>query len=291
MNIIKGSDVAKDLNAKTSEEIASLKGISPKAAIIRVGENPDDISYERGAIKRLEGVGIQCQLVTLPGDVDQFTFMKKFTEVNEDPTVHGILLLRPLPAQLDETPVRNAIHPNKDIDGISPINLAKVFSCDDSGFAPCTAKAVMQILDYAKVDLHGKNVAVVGASLVVGRPLSMLMLAKDATVTLCHIYTKDVPRECREADVVVVACGVPRLIKEGHISEGTVVVDVGINLDKDGKLCGDVDFDAVAPKASLITPVPGGVGAVTTSILASHVVKAAKLLQQEEESRKLKIAL
>ena len=282
MTVIKGSDVAKALNAQTAEEIASWNGIVPKAAIIRVGDNPDDISYERGAVKRLESVGIACQLVTLPGDITQQAFLEAFSKVNDDPSVHGILLLRPLPPQLDETPVRNQINPDKDIDGISPINLAKVFSCDDSGFAPCTAKAVMEILDYAGVNLHGKNVAVVGASLVVGRPLSMLMLAREATVTLCHIYTKDVPKECREADIVVVACGVPKLIGEHHISEGTVVIDVGINLDENGKLCGDVDFDAVAPKASLITPVPGGVGAVTTSSLASQVVKAARRLTGKE---------
>ena len=168
------------------------------------------------------------------------------------------------------------IDPKKDIDGISPMNMAKVYAGDASGFAPCTAEAVVEMLDFAGIDCTGKKVTVVGRSLVIGKPVTMLLMKKNATVTVCHTRTKDMKEECRAADIVVAAAGVAKMLDASYLSEGAVVIDVGINVDADGNLCGDVDFDSASEKASLITPVPGGVGSVTTSVLAKHLLQAAK---------------
>ncbi|HWQ21335.1 MAG TPA: bifunctional 5,10-methylenetetrahydrofolate dehydrogenase/5,10-methenyltetrahydrofolate cyclohydrolase, partial [Clostridia bacterium] len=189
-----------------------------------------------------------------------------------------ILLFRPLPGQLSEDAVRSMINPKKDVDCMSPVNMAKVFAGDESGFAPCTSEAVMEVLAHYGIDVKGKRVTVVGRSMVVGKPLSMLLLKKNATVTICHTKTVDLAGTCRGAEVVIAAVGKARMITDDFVSGNGVVVDVGINVDSDGRVCGDVDFDAVAPKSSYITPVPGGVGAVTSSVLAKHVVRAANAL-------------
>ena len=280
--VMKGAEVSAQMKETLSAERAALqsKGVEPKLAIVRVGARPDDLSYERGALKRFEGLGIAVQVFEFPEDIAMMEFAGKFEAINADSSIHGILLFRPLPKHLDEDAVKKAINPLKDVDGMSPLSSAKVFSGDEDGFAPCTPSAVMEMLDHYGVGLEGKNVVIVGRSMVVGRPLSMLMLKKNATVTICHTKTRDMEKICRNADILIAAAGKAKMLTAGFVSDKTVVVDVGINVDNEGKLCGDVDYEAVAPLVEKISPVPGGVGAVTTSMLAKHVLKSARLLEK-----------
>lgn len=275
MEILKGLPVANAINEKLIEEVKTMEK-KPHLAIIRVGERPDDMSYERGATKKMDKVGFECTSYTFPADIDNDTFQKEFDKINEDDNIDGILLLRPLPKHLDEKAVENRIDPCKDLDGISPVNLAKVYAGDESGFAPCTAEAVIEMLDFAGINLTGKRVTVVGRSLVIGKPVAMMLMKKNATVTVCHTRTVDMAGTCRNAEVVVAAAGVAKMIDKSFISKDAVVIDVGINVDEEGNLCGDVNFDEVSQLASVITPVPGGVGSVTTSVLAKHLMKAVK---------------
>lgn len=276
--LMKGADVANAMKEDLISRVECLKekGTDPCLAIVRVGARPDDVSYERGAKKRMAAIGIECRIVELPEDITQDEFVREFGKVNEDPSVHGILLFRPLPKHLDEEPIKAMIDPEKDMDCMSPINIAKVFAGDETGYAPCTAEAVMEMLDYYQIDPKGKNVTVVGRSMVVGKPLSMMLLKKHATITVCHTRTVDLPGVCAKADILVAAAGKARMITEDMVGEGAVVADVGINVDEAGNLCGDVDFDAVEAKTSYISPVPRGVGSITTSVLAKHVVRAAE---------------
>lgn len=275
--VMRGNDVAKSMKGTLVQKAELLKksGITPCLSIIRVGARPDDLSYERGARKRMEMTGIECRVTALAQDVGQEMFEQTFSRINEDPSVHGILLLRPLPASLDEEPVRAAIDPKKDVDGMSPVNMAKVFSGDGSGFAPCTAEAVMEMLRYYKIDPKGKKVTILGRSMVVGRPLSMLLLREHATITVCHTRTSSLPAECLDAQILIAAAGKARMVTEDMVAKGAVVIDVGINVDETGNLCGDVDFEAAERKASYISPVPGGVGSITSSVLAEHVLRCA----------------
>ncbi len=280
--VMLGGEAAKAMKEPLIRETEDLKaaGISPCLTLLRVGEHPDDLSYERSAKKRMEMIGIDCRVEALPADVSQEEFEAAFDAVNEDPGVHGILIFLPLPEGLDIGPVKERINPLKDVDGISAVNEAKVFSGDVRGFAPCTAQAVIELLDQYGIDLTGKRVTLVGRSLVVGKPLAMLLLGRNATLTICHTRTRDLARTCVDAEVLIAAAGKARMITADMVSEGAVVVDVGINVDADGNLCGDVDYEAVEPKASFISPVPRGVGNVTTSVLAEHVLRAARYLNQ-----------
>lgn len=275
MEILKGLPVANAINEKLMEQVKSIEGPLPHLAIIRVGERPDDCSYERGAVKKMDKVGVRCTTYTFDADIDNETFQAEFDKINENPDIDGILMLRPLPKQLDEKQIENKIDPRKDLDGISPLNLAKVYAGDESGYAPCTAEAVIEMLDYAGIDIKGKRVTVVGRSLVIGKPVSMLLMKRNATVTVCHTKTVDMAGTCKNAEILVSAAGSARMIKKEYVADGAVVIDVGINVDDEGNLCGDVDFDAISDIAAAATPVPGGVGSVTTSVLAKHLVKAA----------------
>ena len=275
MEILKGLPVANAINEKLMEQVKSIEGPLPHLAIIRVGERPDDCSYERGAVKKMDKVGVRCTTYTFDADIDNETFQAEFDKINENPDIDGILMLRPLPKQLDEKQIENKIDPRKDLDGISPLNLAKVYAGDESGYAPCTAEAVSEMLDYAGIDIKGKRVTVVGRSLVIGKPVSMLLMKRNATVTVCHTKTVDMAGTCKNAEILVAAAGSARMIKKEYVADGAVVIDVGINVDDEGSLCGDVDFDAISDIAAAATPVPGGVGSVTTSVLAKHLVKAA----------------
>lgn len=276
--LIKGKPVADFITELLIKEVEQLKtrNIYPKLKIIRVGQNESDLAYERGALKRMNKCGILSEIKELPLDITQEDFIKELKKVNEDKTVDGILIFRPLPKQLDEKVIKNVILPEKDIDCLSPENAAKVTEGDDTGFPPCTPTAVMEILKYYNVELKGKHVVVIGRSMVVGKPVSMLLLKENATVTICHSKTKDLPKICSNADILIAAVGRAKMVNESYIKEGAVVIDVGINVDEEGKLCGDVNTDVCLKKASMITPVPAGVGSVTTSVLAKHVVKAAK---------------
>lgn len=277
--ILKGAPVTKALNEKISAEVAELKekGVEPTLAIFRVGERADDISYEKGAMKRCDQVGVKVKNVVLPADVDADTFFATLTELNEDDAVHGILMFRPLPKQIDGEKARQMMNPAKDIDGCTDGSLAGVFTNTKVGFAPCTAQAAIEILDYYGIDCKGKRAAVIGRSLVVGRPVSMMLMHKNATVTTCHTRTIDMPSVTKEAEILIVCSGQMESIGAEYLREGQVVVDVGIGWNEEkGKLCGDVKFEEAEPIVSAITPVPGGVGTVTTSVLVSHVVEAAE---------------
>lgn len=275
--VMLGTEVAKSMKMTLSEEVKCLKekGVTPCLTIIRVGAREDDLAYERGAKKCMEIVGIECRVVELPENISQDAFENAFAKVNDDPSVDGILLFRPLPSGLDEEQVKMTIRLEKDVDCMNPVNSSKVFLGETDGYAPCTAQAVMEMLHDYKIDLAGMKTTVVGRSMVVGKPLSMMLLNEHATVTICHTRTKDLKEECKDADLIIACAGCAKIIKEDMIKEGAVVVDVGINVDEEGNLCGDVDYEHVKEKASYISPVPRGVGSVTTSVLASHVVKGA----------------
>ncbi len=273
--------LGKEVVAKMEAQLAPFadnlraKGIDPCLAIVRVGERPDDLSYERSAMKRMAAMKVTVKNIVMPEDVEQAELEKIFKRVNDDPSVHGILLFQPLPKHLDVEPLKKMIHPLKDVDSMSPANAAKVFAGDKTGFAPCTPSAVMEILAQSGVELRGKRVTIVGRSMVVGKPLAMLMLGQNATPTICHTKTVDLPARCREADVLVACAGKAKMITGDMVADGQIVIDVGINVDENDKLCGDVDYDSVEPHASMITPVPGGVGSVTTAILGKHTIQAA----------------
>lgn len=277
--IIKGKPVADKISENLIKEVNDLskEGIIPKLAIVRVGARPDDLAYERGALKRCQTIGIETEVIELEENITQEEYIKAVHKLNEDEKVNGILTFRPLPKHLNEDVIKYEIDPNKDIDCFNPINISKILENDKSGYPPCTPTAVVEILKYYDVDLSGTNIVVLGRSMVVGKPVSMLLLNENATVTICHSRTKNLPKITSNADILVAAVGKANMVKEEYIKDGAIVIDVGINVDDQGNLCGDVDTKNVLDKVSMITPVPGGVGSVTTSILASHVVKACKL--------------
>ena len=274
----KGAPVAQALTERLIVKANQLKvqGIVPTLAIVRVGERPEDLSYERGALKRCEKVGIRVRQFTLPEESSHGDLMAVIEQINADREIHGCLLFRPLPPQIDEAAICAALDPAKDVDGITAGSLASVFTGGGAGYPPCTAQACMEILNYYGCDLTGKRAVVVGRSLVVGKPLSMLLLGKNATVTLCHTRTADLAAECRRAEVLIAAAGRANMIGRDHLAPGQLVLDVGINVDENGNLVGDVDFAAADETVGAVTPVPGGVGAVTTSVLAAHVLQAAE---------------
>lgn len=277
--ILKGAPVTAALNEKMTRKVEELKGkgVNPTLAILRVGQRPDDLSYETGAMKRCAAVGVEVKSVVLPADVSQEDFDAALTALNEDDSVHGILMFRPLPKHLDNEKARQMLNPAKDIDGCTDGSLAGVFTNTKVGFAPCTAQAAIEILDYYGIDCTGKKAAVIGRSLVVGRPVSMMLMHKNATVTTCHTKTVDMPSITREADILIVCAGQMESIGAEYVKEGQTIIDVGIGWNEEkGKLCGDVKYDEAEPVVGAITPVPGGVGTVTTSVLVSHVVEAAE---------------
>lgn len=279
--LLKGKDVASFINERSKKDVDALKlkGINPTLAIIRVGNKEQDLSYEKGAIKRANEVGVEVKSIVLNEDVDYDTFYKTLDDINNDDTVHGILLLRPLPNYLDNEKARLSIKPSKDVDGCGNGSLSGIFTNTELGFAPCTAQAAIEILDYYGIDVKGKNVVIVGRSLVVGKPLSMMLLNKNATVTICHTKTQDIPSITKKADIIITATGMMESFNADYFNSNQIVIDVGISWnDTKQKLCGDVLFDDVEPVVDAITPVPGGVGSVTTSVLISHVVEAAKRL-------------
>ena len=279
--LLKGAPVAAALDKATAAEAETLKakGVTPTLAALRAGAREDDLSYERAARKRCEKVGVAMKTLELPADVDSGTLLRAIDELNRDETVHGILLFRPLPRHLDEEAARRLLSPEKDVDGCTDASLGGVFTGSRRGFPPCTAQAVMEMLRYYQIDPMGKRVAVIGRSLVVGRPVAMLLMHSGATVTVCHSQTADAPAVTREAEIVVAACGKPELLGADYFTPGAgqTVIDVGVNWSEQKQtLCGDIDFAAAEPLVGAITPVPGGVGGVTTSVLLSHVVQSAK---------------
>lgn len=272
-----GKEVTAALNERIKADVAALnaKGIKPTLGIIRVGERPDDLSYERGATKRCETLGVEYKKFLLPADVSQEELLKVVDEVNKDDNIHGVLMFRPLPKHIDQTLVENALAAEKDVDCQTDASLGGVFTGKKVGFPPCTPQACMEILDHYGIDCTGKKAVVIGRSLVVGKPAAQMLIKKNATVTTCHTRTIDMPSVAREAEILIVAAGRAGVVGAEYVSPGQIVIDVGINVNAEGKLCGDVDYAAVEPIVDAITPVPGGVGSVTTSVLVGHVVEAA----------------
>ena len=273
--ILKGAPVVAAMNEANAARCAALreKGVVPTLAVVRVGAREDDLSYEKGVMARCAKVGVEVKQFLLPADAAQEELLGV---INADPSIHGCLLFRPLPRQFDDRTVRAALAPEKDIDGITDGSLAGVFTNTALGYPPCTAQACLEILKFYDIPLSGRRAVVVGRSLVVGKPAAMMLDRENATVTLCNSRTRDLPEVCREADIVVVAMGKAGAVGAEHLREGQVVVDVGIHVNEEGKLCGDVRFGEAEPLVEAITPVPGGVGTVTTSVLVSHVVEAAE---------------
>lgn len=272
-----GKEVTASLNERIKAQVAELqaKGVNPTLGIIRVGENPSDISYEKGATKRCETLGVACEKILLPEDVSQEELLAVIDKVNKDTNIHGVLLFRPLPKHLNQAVIENALDPAKDVDCMTDGSMSGVFTGKKLGFPPCTPQACMEILDHYGIDCTGKKAVVIGRSLVVGKPAAMMLIKKNATVTVCHTRTVDMPSVAREADIIIVAAGRAGVVGAEYVKPGQVVIDVGINMNAEGKLCGDVDYAAVEPIVDAITPVPGGVGSVTTSVLVGHVVEAA----------------
>lgn len=291
--LLKGKPVADRITAEIAEKAAKLRasGVIPTIAIVRLGEDPGDLSYEKGAVKRAAEVGVEVKSIVLPRVAAQEELIDEIKKLNTDDSVHGVLIFRPLPEHMDEKAVCEVLDPAKDIDGITAGSLAGVFMDSSVGFPPCTAAACMEIFDHYGYDLSGKKVTVMGRSLVIGKPAAMMAMKKNATVTICHSRTKpeDFAAAGAGADVVIAAVGKARMIKEDMLGEGQIIIDVGINMDENGKLCGDVDFDkekaaedgtyttGIGARAAAITPVPGGVGSVTTAVLMKHVVEAASI--------------
>ncbi|MBR0130443.1 MAG: bifunctional 5,10-methylenetetrahydrofolate dehydrogenase/5,10-methenyltetrahydrofolate cyclohydrolase [Firmicutes bacterium] len=276
--LLKGAAVAKAMTAELAERAEALKakGVEPCLAILRVGENPSDISYETGALKRMEKVGVKVKQILLPADASKEAILDAVKSVNEDSSIHGLLMFRPLANKEAEAEACKLIDPAKDVDAMSQTSLASVFTGSGEGYAPCTAQSCMEILDYYKVPIQGKRAVVIGRSLVIGKPVSQMLMAKNATVTVCHSRSVDIPGICKEADIVIAALGKAKFMTADFAKEGQTIIDVGINVNEEGKLCGDVDFDNVEPIVAGITPVPGGVGNVTTAVLAKHVIEAAE---------------
>lgn len=276
MQELKGMPVVKSLMEGLSAEIEVLSeaNVSPKLSVIRIGEREDDAAYERSIIKRFAAVKACVDVIVLSTDVTQEELEEEIIRLNNDKNVHGILLFRPLPKGLSEDRIKDIISPEKDVDCMSIKNTAHIFAGDTAAFPPCTPQAVIELLDFYNIDLAGKKVTVVGRSLVVGKPLAMLLLAKNATVTICHTKTVHLDEECKKADVLVACAGSAKMIKNHYVHSDQVIIDVGINMDG-GKLCGDVDYEAVAGIVKAITPVPGGIGTITTAVLLKHTIQSA----------------
>ena len=277
--ILKGNEVAEALTNQMQMDVRRLAadGITPTLCIFRVGERPDDLAYERGVEKRAGLVGIRVQKVVLPADVTQEEFDKAFRGVNDDDSIHGILLFRPLPKQLDEEKARKMLRVSKDIDGCTDLSLAGVFTNTKTGFPPCTAQAVMEVLHHYEIPVSGKKAAVIGRSLVIGRPVAMMLMHENATVVNCHTRTVDVPQITSKADILIAAAGRLHSVTRDYTNPEQVVIDVGINWDEEkGGISGDVAFDEVKDYVQAVTPVPGGVGGITTCVLIRHVIEAAE---------------
>ncbi len=284
-----GKEVTDALNAKLIDRTAALKekGVTPTLGILRIGENPSDLSYEKGATKRAELIGIEVKKFVLPEDATKEAVLAEIDQLNADPSIHGVLMFRPLPKHLkaDTDEICNRLDPKKDVDCMTDLSNAGVFEGRaDLGFAPCTPAACMEILDYYGIDCKGKNAVVIGRSLVVGKPAAMMLMGKNATVTVCHTKTVNTAEICRSADILVSAAGVLNSLTKDFVRPGQIVIDVSINWDENkpnargtlGAIAGDAVFSEVEPIVEAITPVPGGVGSVTTSVLMKHVIEAAE---------------
>ena len=276
--LLKGKAVSDALSAELlagSEELKK-KGVTPTLAIMRVGEKPDDIAYERGALKRAEKTGVAVKQYVLPEGTGESEVLGAIDEINRDDSVHGALLLRPMPGDISDENVRNALAPEKDVDGITDISQAGVYSGSGKGYPPCTAEACIAILKHYGTELRGKRAVVIGRSLIIGNPVALMLRKENATVTVCHTKTVNMPFVARGAEILIAAAGQAGMVTKEFMHPDQIVIDVGINVGDDGKLCGDVNAEDADSGCAMYTPVPGGVGAVTTSMLMKHVIQAAE---------------
>ena len=281
--ILKGAPVAAALTEKLISRTEKLKSknIIPTLAILRIGENPGDISYETGAMKRCEKIGINVKNFRFPENSSSEKILASICEINNDNSIHGCLMLRPLPDKETEEKACGILSPSKDVDCMTSGSLAKIFIGHGEGYAPCTAEACIELMNFYGVEISGKNIAVLGRSLVIGKPLSMMLQSFNATVTMCHSKTQELEKICKNSEIIVSAIGKAKFIDKNFISQGQIIIDVGINLDENNKLCGDVNFEQVEPIVKAITPVPAGVGSVTTAVLAKHIIEAAEKDSEE----------
>lgn len=281
--LLLGTTVAKDKTEQLREKVEELhkQGIKPKLVMMRVGDKADDLAYQRSTLSRMEKVNILSEVQEFPNDVTEEVFLRQLEENNQNDEVHGILIFLPLPKHLDLKKVKECISPDKDIDAISPINIARLMNAEEC-FVPCTPKAVMELLSYYNIPLQGKHVVVIGRSMVVGKPVSMLLLNENATVTMTHSKTTNLQELTKSADIIVCALGKSKFLTEEYVSPHSIVIDVGINVDETGALTGDADTEQILPIVKAITPVPRGVGSVTTVMLAKQVIESAERgLQQK----------
>ena len=282
MKELRGMPVVNALAEQFNKQVAILKEqqIIPKLAVVRIGEREDDIAYEKGILKRFSAVNAAVEIIVLPYEVNQEALEAAIYSLNNDSSVHGILLFRPLPKHISQERIKNIISNEKDVDCMGTANAGLVYEGNGEGYAPCTAQAVIEMLDFYGMDTAGKKITIIGRSLVVGKPLAMLLLNRNATITICHTKTLDLANECKKADILIACAGVAGVVKSDFVHRDQIVIDVGIHV-VEGKLCGDVDYAAVAENVAAITPVPGGVGTVTTSVLLKHTINSAmKILQK-----------
>ncbi|MBQ2752261.1 MAG: bifunctional 5,10-methylenetetrahydrofolate dehydrogenase/5,10-methenyltetrahydrofolate cyclohydrolase [Oscillospiraceae bacterium] len=282
--LLKGAPAAAKLTEQALQRSESLRsqGIAPTLAIVRMGERDDDLAYQRGAQKRCEKAQVEVKVYALPEDASQSELLSLIQKLNDDNSIHGVLIMRPMPKHIDDEAVTNALSPEKDVDGITPGAMAALYAARESGFAPCTARACVEILKHYEIPLLGRQAVVVGRSLVIGKPVSQLLLKENMTVTTCHSRSQNLEDICKRADIIVAAAGKAGMITADFLSEGQTVLDVGIHSTPEGGLCGDVKTEEAAEIVYAVTPVPGGVGAVTSSVLALHVVTAAERISKKE---------
>ena len=279
MELLKGKPVADKINEQTvamAEKLLS-QNIVPTLAILRVGNNPSDVAYEESAVKKAKTLGIHVEKYIMDIKADESDVLDVLKIINDNENIHGVLMFRPLPKGIDEEKVRNHLSAAKDVDGITDAALGGLFTGNMLGFPPCTAEAAMTILKYYGIELAGKKAVVIGRSLVVGKPVAMMLMTQNATVTVCHSRTpkEDLKSACIDADIIICATGKMNTLTEDCVNGKQIVIDVGINFDEEGKMCGDADFEVIKHKVKAITPVPGGVGGVTTALLMHHTVAAA----------------
>lgn len=277
--ILTGKEVTEALNAELSQRSDALRkaGTVPTLGIVRLGNRPDDSAYERGAIKRAELTGIDIKKYEYPENINQELLIEEINGINSDKTVHGVLIFLPLPSHIDENIVRDALAPEKDVDGITNISQFGVYEgSEQKGYPPCTAEACIKLMEHYGIEAEGKNVAVIGRSQVIGKPVAMMLLKRNATVTICHTRTRNLAEVCRDKDIIISAAGHAGTVTEAMMSDDQIIIDVAVNFDAEGKMCGDTDRAAAEKHVKAFTPVPGGVGTVTTAILMKHVIEAAE---------------
>ena len=272
-----GKEVSESIVSGLKPVIEGLagKGVIPTLGVLRVGERGDDLAYERGLLKKFESCDCKVDVTVLDAECTQEDLDSAFDKMNEDSNIHGILVFRPLPKHLSDSHIIETIDPGKDSDFMDIRNMENVLAGVPDAAAPCTAEAVMSLIRHYNIETKGKKVTVVGRSLVIGKPVALLLTTANATVTVCHTGTLNIEEECRNADIIVACCGVARMITEKFVRPGQIIIDVGMNVDEEGRLCGDVDYEGVSQIAEAVTPVPGGVGSITTAILLKHVVDNA----------------